>query len=202
VDDLAVTRSHAIALAQEQQALREGAAFLDEKCLLLAAEMLRQLQAWRCARAALRAALIEARRALAAALIEHGLTGLQQLPAPRATLAVELVPCGLLGVSLLRAGASAWHDAPAPYTSPADSPEARACGEAWRTLRAPLAALAVHAGNLARLHAEYRRTVRRVRAVQDVLLPDLERTLAAVESGLDGLEQEEAALLRRAAAAR
>jgi V/A-type H+-transporting ATPase subunit D len=202
MDDTSITRSHAIALAEERRTLREGAAFLDEKCLLLAAEMLRQLQGWRAARAALRVVQAEARRALDAALIEHGLSDLQLLPAPRTSLALDLAPRSLLGVIVQEAGAATWHDTPAPYTSPVDSPEARACAAAYGALRAPLMTLAVHATNLARLHAEYRRTVRRVRALQDVLLPDVEHTLAAVESGLDALEQEEAALLRRVAVAR
>lgn len=202
MDDTSITRSHAIALAEERHTLREGAAFLDEKCLLLAAEMLRQLQRWRAARTALCAAQAQARRALDAALIEHGLAGLRVLPASRASLALDLAPRSLLGVSVQQAGAAHWLDAPAPYTSPVDSPEARACAAAYRALRMPLTTLAVHASNLARLHAEYRRTVRRVHALQDVLLPDVEHTLAAVESGLDALEQEEAALLRRVAVAR
>jgi V/A-type H+-transporting ATPase subunit D len=202
VDDTSITRSHAIMLAEERRTLREGAAFLDEKCLLLAAEMLRQLHAWRSARAALRRAQVQARQALDAALIQHGLTGLHLLPAPRAHLSVDLAPRSLLGVTVQEAGSANWHDAPPAFSSPVDSAEARACAAAYRALHAPLMTLAVHATNLARLHVEYRRTVRRVRALQDVLLPDVEHTLAAVESGLDALEQEEAALLRRVAVAR
>jgi V/A-type H+-transporting ATPase subunit D len=201
MDEATITRSSALALADEQRTLREGAAFLDEKCLLLAAAMLRELRAWQEARATLRRAQAVATQALAAALIEHGLTGLQVLPAPRTTLQVQGSARSLLGVMIVGDATATWQDAPAAFTSPVESPEARACAAAHAALRPPLVALAAHAGNLARLHAEYRRTVRRVRALQDVLLPDVEHSLAAVESGLDALEQEEAAMLRRAAQA-
>ncbi|HEV2685492.1 MAG TPA: V-type ATP synthase subunit D, partial [Actinomycetota bacterium] len=38
---------------------------------------------------------------------------------------------------------------------------------------------------------EYRRAVRRVRALQDVLLPELDRDVADIESRLEELEQED-----------
>jgi len=72
----------------------------------------------------------------------------------------------------------------------------------WRllaALAAKLVELAAVSGNLARLHAEYRKTVRRVRTLQDVLLPEIEQTLHEVEASLEELEQDEAGFLRRAA---
>jgi V/A-type H+-transporting ATPase subunit D len=68
-------------------------------------------------------------------------------------------------------------------------------------LAAKLTELAAVSGNLARLHAEYRKTVRRVRALQDVLLPEVEQTLHDIETSLEELEQDEAGFLRRAARA-
>ncbi len=47
-------------------------------------------------------------------------------------------------------------------------------------------------GNLERLDQEYRRTVRRVRALQDVLLPEIGALLGEVEARLDEFEQDEA----------
>jgi vacuolar-type H+-ATPase subunit D/Vma8 len=43
--------------------------------------------------------------------------------------------------------------------------------------------------------------VRRVRALQDVLLPEIESQLADIETALEELEQDEAAVLRRIAMA-
>jgi V/A-type H+-transporting ATPase subunit D len=65
-----------------------------------------------------------------------------------------------------------------------------------------LVELAALSGDLARLHAEYKRTVRRVRALQDVLLPEIEHTLLEIETSLEELEQDEAAVLRRVATSR
>jgi len=57
----------------------------------------------------------------------------------------------------------------------------------------PLAAVA---GNLARLSLEYRRSVRRAHALQDVLLPELDGTVADLETRLEELEQEDAIWMR------
>ena len=43
-----------------------------------------------------------------------------------------------------------------------------------------------------RLAAEYRRTERRARALEDVILPEIEGTLREVESHLEEVDQEEA----------
>jgi V/A-type H+-transporting ATPase subunit D len=56
--------------------------------------------------------------------------------------------------------------------------------------------MAAMIGNLERLYQEYRRTVRRVRALQDVLLPEIDATLYEVETRLDELEQDEALWVR------
>ena len=46
---------------------------------------------------------------------------------------------------------------------------------------------------------EYRRAVRRARALQDVLLPELDRTVYEIETRLEELEQEDAIWMRRGA---
>ena len=193
------TRSLAIALADERRTMREGYAFLDEKCLLLAGEMLREVRRHR--------ALVEqtmplqqkAARALAAALLRHGLNGLQVHPAPPGEQRLRVERRALLGVAMRDAVLEGETGEPPPAV--AASPEAPACGAAYALLAARLAELAAVSGNLARLHAEYRKTVRRVRALQDVLLPEIEQTLHEVETSLEELEQDEAGFLRRAASA-
>jgi V/A-type H+-transporting ATPase subunit D len=204
------TRSLAIALAEERRTMREGYAFLDEKCLLLAGEMLREVRQWQQRSQAFRVAWREVQQALRAAIARHGLHGLQLYPAR--PLAVELTRerRTLLGVAmqsaaLERGGAAAASAATstaastpiAPAANP--SPEAEACRRAFAALLPQLVVLAALSGDLARLHAEYKRTVRRVRALQDVLLPEVERTLADIEASLEELEQDEAAVLRRMA---
>ena len=60
-----------------------------------------------------------------------------------------------------------------------------------------LAALAALAGNLERLSIEYQRSVRRARALQDVILPELDRSITDIEGRLDELEQEDAIWMRQ-----
>jgi V/A-type H+-transporting ATPase subunit D len=60
-----------------------------------------------------------------------------------------------------------------------------------------VAALAALAGNLERLSIEYQRSVRRARALQDVILPELDRSITDIEGRLEELEQEDAIWMRR-----
>jgi V/A-type H+-transporting ATPase subunit D len=79
------------------------------------------------------------------------------------------------------------------------SPEAEACRSAFAALIAAALPLAAITGNLERLALEYRRSVRRARALQDVLLPELDRDVADSETRLEELEQEDAIFMRKAA---
>jgi V/A-type H+-transporting ATPase subunit D len=193
------TRSLAIQLADERRTMREGYAFLDEKCLLLAGEMLREVRRHRAMLDELAPLQARADRALAAALSRHGLNGLQVYPAPPGSQRLLVGRRALLGVAMRDAALGA--DPGDALPAVAASPEATACAAAFAVLAARLAQLAAVSGNLARLHAEYRKTVRRVRALQDVLLPEIEQTLHEVEMSLEELEQDEAGFLRRAVSA-
>jgi len=195
------TRSLAIALADERRTMREGYAFLDEKCLLLAGEMLRAVRQWQQRSRAFRAAWRAAQRALRAAIARHGLQGLQLYPALPLQAPLATRRRTLLGVTMQAAelGVAA---PPVPPPALLPSPEAEACRRAFVALLPQLVEMAALSGDMARLHAEYRRTVRRVRALQDVLLPEIEATLNEIETALEELEQDEAAVLRRVATAR
>lgn len=197
--DTAATRSAALALADERTLMRQGHQFLDEKRMLLAAELLRGLRAHQAQEAALLADVQAAAAALRAALQRHGLQGLQAYPAavlePAAPTPTRDT---FLGVARLQA-------AYAPQASLDEaraldaSPEAQAAAQAFAALLGPLAALAASAGNLVRLAAEYRRTERRARALENVLLPEVQRALGAILEHLELGEQEEAVRIRQAA---
>jgi V/A-type H+-transporting ATPase subunit D len=79
------------------------------------------------------------------------------------------------------------------------SPEAKACRQAFASVLASAAALAAVSSNLERLSLEYRRSVRRARALQDVMLPELDDTLNDIENRLEELEQEDAVCMRQGA---
>ena len=82
------------------------------------------------------------------------------------------------------------------------SPEACACRDAFATLLEPLARLGVSGGNLERLAVEYRRTERRARALENVLLPEVEGALSTIQGQLELADQEEAVRIRLAGRAR
>lgn len=197
--ETAATRSAALALADERALMRQGYRFLDEKRVLLAAELLRRLQAHRTHEAALVAQFQAAAATLRAALQRHGLEGLQAYPAAEPAAAPATTRQRFLGVPLQESVL-----VPPPAGDAADrravdpSPEARACRAAFEALLAPLAALAASGGNLERLGAEYRRTERRARALENVLLPEVERALKSIDDHLELADQEETVRIRMA----
>ncbi|MDD5176161.1 MAG: V-type ATP synthase subunit D [Sterolibacterium sp.] len=190
MSDITATRSAAIALAEERQAMREGYVFLDEKCLLLAGAMLRELRRFDEAKRRLRALQSQAAAALAAAVRCHGLQGLQCYPAaPQESITLGVQRRLLLNVPLLEA--SARRELVATSEPAYFSLEAEDCRAAFSVLMQQLAVMAAMSGNLARLYREYRRSVRRVRALQDVLLPELDGEINEIETQLEELERDE-----------
>jgi V/A-type H+-transporting ATPase subunit D len=189
------TRSIALELKDERRAMRDGYVFLDEKCLLLAGEILRELSHHDAALRKLLAAYDTALAALQAAIARHGLRGLQVYPPEDARESqVARTPRALMGVRLQGA---TWVGRSAPAALPCDpSPEAEACRRAFACVLETAVPVAAAAGNLERLSFEYRRSVRRARALQDVLLPEIERNVAEVEGRLEELEQEDAIWMR------
>lgn len=194
MSELTPTRSLLIALADERRTMREGYAFLDEKCLLLAGEMLRQVRVHQSLARQITALTGVARRVLGSALARHGLQGLQVYPAgvPHQRLRIE--PRPLLGVTLL--SAQVIGDAASAPAAINPSPEAEACRVAYARVAERLAELAAISASLMRLYAEYRRTVRRVRALQDVLLPELDADIADIDTRLEDIEREDAISMR------
>lgn len=194
MSEITPTRSAALELKDELRAMREGYAFLDEKCLMLAAEILRELVRYQKLAAALQALDAASRNALKRAVGRHGLQGLQCYPAADlAPATLEIETRKLMRVSLQSTDLSPAAAAPAAVNP---SPEAEDCRARYAELVRAAARLAAVRGNLERLHREYRRTVRRTRALQDVLIPEIGGTLYELETRLEELEQEEALWMR------
>jgi len=193
--DVTPTRSVVQELKEERMAMHEGYVFLDEKCLLLAGGMLRELARYAAAKRDFAAAWTSAIAALQAAVARHGLDGLEMYPpADLREGAVHRASRSLMGVRLQDA------EFVAPEVLPLSaidaSPEAEACRRAFREVIARATPLASIAGNLERLRHEYRRAVRRARALQDVLLPEVSRSVLEIETRLEELEQEDAIWMR------
>jgi V/A-type H+-transporting ATPase subunit D len=196
--EVSPTRAVVLELKDEQRAMHEGYVFLDEKCLLLAGEILRELARY----AALDRALLDAHgvaiETLQAAVARHGLHDLQVYPPlDQSAATLACATRSIMGVRLQDATWTSTVDAPPPAVAP--SPEAEACRRAFLVLLAAEARLAAVSGNLERLSFEYRRSVRRARALQDVLLPELDQSVSRIETRLEELEQEDAISMRHRA---
>jgi len=128
----------------------------------------------------------------------HGLQGLQvQPPDELAAVQVRSRRHTLMGVQLQQAQWTA-RVTPAP-AGVDDSPEAAGCRRAFADLLPVATALAAVCSNLERLSAEYRRSVRRARALQDVMLPELDRDIRDIEGRLEEGGQEDAIWMRQGA---
>jgi V/A-type H+-transporting ATPase subunit D len=200
--EVLATRVAFLELKDERRLVQEGYELLDEKRVLLATEIMRQLRH----QAALQDEILQlstsALAAFESAVGVHGfddLTVLPKLDLGDALLGVHAQ--SFLGLELVEAsledGAHTQPEAPRPVT-----PEARACALAFRRLLERQVELAGCVVSLRRLVAEYVRTERRARALENVMIPEIDQSLHFIEEQLDTLDQEEAVRVRNAGAKR
>lgn len=200
--ELAITRIAYLELRDEQRLVQEGYALLDEKRILLAAEIHRQLVRLRTLRIDLHALEKAASTSVAAALDCHGLDELSVYP--RRSMSddrLKITPRRLLGLELIEArlDASAAQATEQPVNP---TSEARDCTRAylrWLGVAVEFAACCV---NLRRLAREYVRTERRARAIENILLPEIDWALKFIDEQLENMDQEELARLRHRRGAR
>ena len=189
------TRSALLELREERRAMGEGYTFLDEKCLLLAAAILRELKRHAALLEEFRRLHGDACALLRAAVLRHGLQGIECYPPALLTDArLSITRRPLLGVMLQDAELSRSASSTPLALNP--SPEAQQSRDRYTALLAQAAQLAAVAGNLERLSHEYRRTMRRARALHDVLLPELDQGIHEIQTRLEQQEQEEAVWVR------
>ena len=190
------SRSAFLELKEEQRLVNDGYEFLDEKRILLAAELLRQRKAWREANGRFTERWQVAAKALQEAAADQGLEGLQVHPRyslDAARLDIDARP--YVGQLMLDAGMDPGETG-LSREPVRPSPAVRRAADAFRALLEAAAPLAAITANLARLMREYRRTERRVRALENVVLPEIREDLSAMEEHLDLNEQEEVIRVR------
>ena len=190
----APTRAAVLELRAERGVVEEAYDFLDEKRLLLAAELLQQLDRYEVLSSAIREKTRAARVQLLAAIHRHGLQGLSVYPSLSLdTLRIETSRRNLMGVTLLETAAVLPEATPDSAPAAAyPSVEAAACREVFRELFALGTELAGISGNLYRLLAAYRLTERRARALENVILPEIEQSLSRMSTYLEEIDMEDA----------
>lgn len=190
------TRSAFLELQDERDLIREGYEFLDEKRMIVAQEMLRQLAAWERLRDEYLNLHAQANSALAAAVFRHGFDGLVVYPRSRIEdWSQPLNPQRFLGVELLAPGDVEMHSDP-PELPVMPSAEAERCRKAFVELLTAAGRMAAAQTNLERLIAEYIRTERRARALENVMLPEIDDSLRFVNEQLEAVDLEEALRVR------
>jgi len=173
--------------------VQTGYQFLDEKRVQLAAEILRQRGEYRVAREAFAKRWDAAAAALLEAAAALGVDALQlhRAAALDVTLSVESRP--FVGLSLITADIALGDDA---GFAPDTAGVVRDCITAFRAVIAAGVPMAAVTANLERLMHEYRRTERRVRALENVILPEIHGDLALMEEHLELNDQEEVIRVR------
>ncbi len=198
--ELLATRVAFLELNDERRLIQEGYELLDEKRMLLATEILRQLRQHDELLARVQDDERLARDALEKAVFEHGFDELSvQPPCPVDTLLLRTDSRRFLGIDLIEVDLERG-ELKALAPSLRSTPELRRCAEAFRALAHDHAALSGNTRNLRRLTDEYVRTERRARALEKVLLPEIDESLRFIEEQLDALDQEEALRVRMASA--
>jgi len=196
--EVLATRVAFLELQDERRLVQEGYELLDEKRMLLATEIMRQLRRYRELGQRLDELAQQAREALTGAVDACGFDDLTVQP-PQSLVGYVLREDAsqFLGIRLLDAGLEL--ASPGTEAAPVQLlPEVRACAGAFHQLLAGHAAAAACAGNLRRLAREYARTERRARALENVVLPEIDVSLRYIEEQLDALDQEEAVRVRNA----
>lgn len=194
------SRAELLELKREHEVVEEGHRLLDERRVLLARELLARLTAFDQRRKAFAGREHQAHAALSAATDAMGLEQLQVYPPlDGSRVEIERLQRRFIGVATERVRATA-----EPGSEPIRPPvfehvEAARTAEAFARLFPEALELAADLAELYALEAEYRRTQRRVRALEKILLPELEQQERVLEAALEELEIEEAVRVRLAA---
>jgi V/A-type H+-transporting ATPase subunit D len=188
---LSATRAAFLELNDERRFVQEGFEFLDEKRMLMAAELLRQLDDYQQIYAEYYRVNERAMSELKRSVHRHGLDGLTVYPPLElADPRIELDRQSMLGVTLQQVRASLTGTDPR-WKALNPSPEANSCAATFQSLLGIAAQLAAISGNIYRLCHEYTRTEHRARALENVVIPEIDATLKVIGEQLENVDQED-----------
>ena len=194
--EVSVSRAALLELRRERELIEQGYRFLDEKRMQLAREILHRLESWKAAQEQLQLAQSSAREALVEAVAAHGVADLASYPAASVVAqdwsAAESHFLGLgLPVASLSLVLGETREAAA-----IPRPLAASVAEHYARIVEIAAQSAAMITSLLRLEAEYKRTERSVRALENVVMPEIREQEKSTEEELAELEQEEAVRVR------
>ena len=193
--DYSVSRAALLEIRRERTVIEEGHRFLDEKRIMIAQELLKRLKQYRELMERWSGAQHDSQTALVQAVARHGLEGLQVYPVRPVTFTAQTpVERSFLGTRLL-SGMPVVTAAPAPQApwplACSPSPEAESCAQHFGRLVQQAMELTAARINLVRLRDEYKRTELRVRALENVILPEISTEIGVITERLDEVDQEE-----------
>ena len=194
------SRAELLELRREHEVVEEGHRLLDERRVLLARELLARLRAFDERFDAFADREKQAHAALIEATERMGLEQLEVYP-PLDLSALETVRETTRFIGIAFDGAR-FGEIPEPGRERApvfEFEQAEAAASKFVGLLEEALGLASDIAQLLKLEAEYRRTQRRVRALEKILLPELEAEQKVLENALEELEIEEAVRVRLAA---
>ena len=196
--ELTPTRSTFLEIQAELERLAEGYRFLDEKSMLLAHEILRQLGVFEQTLEELTETEKLATAAFDAAVARHGLDNLEAyLPWDISGLQPQVNSSGFLGLTLLGAEFQQEEEPATPETW-MNSPEVHACRLHYLHCLKLQFEQSLTSANLLRLKEEYLRSERRARALDQLIMPQMKKSLRNIEEKLEEIEQEENFSVRNA----
>jgi V/A-type H+/Na+-transporting ATPase subunit D len=189
-DDAPRTRASLLALRQARADAREGHALLEHKREVLLREVAELLRVGRQHEARLRSALAAALGALRAARLDGGRDAVDSaLLVSSADTACRVTPRSLMGVAL---PGVTLHVRPEPLTTSAGGTPASldVARRRWLDTAGELATWAETYGSVWRVANELARTQRRVNALEQVLIPEQEAAIRAIEAMLEEADRE------------
>lgn len=194
--EITVSRAALLELRREKELIEQGHRFLDEKRMQLARELLQRLERWEALLEKLNLAENDARDALIEAVTAHGVGDLQAYPPGKlGKLDIEKDENGFLGLVLpvmaLTLEIEGTLDPPA-----VKRPLATIAANRYADLAEIAAEGAALLTAMLRLEDEYKRTERSVRALENVVMPEIREEEKFTEEALAELEQEEAVRVR------
>jgi V/A-type H+-transporting ATPase subunit D len=195
-------RSRLLTLHQERQAARLGRELLDSKREAILRELLQRVRRRDELRAVVSQAIADARRALDLARIEIGSAGIDAaVLAQPVDASVDVRHGSLVGVPMPRLQPRMTPFKP-HYGTGATSAGLDAAGAGFSALLPTLVRLAEEDEAVRNLQAGLLKTVRRLKALERVVIPRLERDVREVAAALEEEERDESVRRKRWLAAR